>query len=396
MPELSKENIKALTVPEGAREAYLWDSDLASFGIRKFNTGRMSFIVKYRVKGEPKTRKISLGEAPDPTPLAVIRKMREIARDTLARARVGEDIQPKKQVKASELTIVTTGEQIRRYIQERGSDVRPRSLLEIKRHLSRRFEALHTLPLREITRDRIVNEVIRIAKEHGRTEADRARASLSAFFASCIERDLLDANPCVGIKRRAPGKSRERVLTLDELKAVWQACDWDDDYPRIVRLLLLTGQRRLEIADLSWDEIDLDKREIRLPAERCKNGRAHVVPLSDHALAILETIPHRAGRKLLFGTGSGGFSGWSAAKRKLDAKLCDVVAPFVLHDLRRSLATHCADMEFAPPHIIEMALNHHSDTRAGIIQVYQRSNHLKQRRELMEKWGAHIAALAGD
>jgi integrase len=395
MPELSRKSIEALRVPDGAREAYLWCDELPSFGIRAFSGGARRFIVKYRVKGETKQRKVSLGPVPERLSVETIRNMREVARDTLARARVGEDIQPKPQQKAAEPKELMIGDLVTRYLKLRKEDVRPRSYVEIERHLEKRFSGLHDTTVDKLTRREIVDIVDQIAEKHGRAGADRARASLSAFLGWCVERNYIDLNPAIGIKRRAAIVSRDRVLRADELSAVWHACP-DDDYGRIVRLLTLTGCRREEIAGLSWHEIDFEEREIRLPPERCKNARAHTIPLSDPALAILKTVARRHKRELLFGSGEGPFSGWSVAKKRMNARLGDTVKPWTLHDLRRSFATHCSDLDFAPPHIIEMALNHWSGSKAGLVAVYNRAKHDRERRELMKKWGAHIAALVSE
>ena len=147
-----------------------------------------------------------------------------------------------------------------------------------------------------------------------RSAADRARTALSGLFGWAIDRGYLDNNPTLNIRARAQSGARDRVLSEAELAAVWNACDGDDDFSRIVRLLILTGQRRAEIGDLAWPEIDLEKRQIELPETRTKNGSSHIVPLSDEALAILAAIPARHGRDLVFGSGVGGFSGWSKAK----------------------------------------------------------------------------------
>src|SRR3954469_7715220 len=98
---------------------------------------------------------------------------------------------------------------------------------------------------------------------------------------------------------------------------------------------MLTGQRRKEIGDLRWSEIDMTAKTFTLPGERTKNGQAHVVPLSADAMDILRTIPHRNERDLLFGNASGGFAGWSASKARLDGLLGNAVKPWTLHDLRR-------------------------------------------------------------
>ena len=106
-----------------------------------------------------------------------------------------------------------------------------------------------------------------------------------------IDRGYLDTNPTVNIRARAHGGARERVLSEPELAAIWNACDGDDDFSRIVRLLIFTGQRRAEIGDLAWPEVNLEKKQITLPEARVKNARGHVVPLSNEALDNL--IPFR-------------------------------------------------------------------------------------------------------
>jgi integrase len=136
-----------------------------------------------------------------------------------------------------------------------------------------------------------------------------------------------------------------------------------------------------------------------LPAERTKNGRAHDVPLSDAALALLPEA--REDRGLLFGRGSGPFSGWSRCKERLDARIAEAspkgkgLAPWVLHDLRRSFATGLSDLGVAP-HVIEALLNHVSSSasgKAGVAGIYNRGTYAAEKREAIEKWAAHVAAL---
>jgi integrase len=166
-----------------------------------------------------------------------------------------------------------------------------------------------------------------MAQEQGKTAADRAKSALGAFLCWCVERDLISTNPTIGIKRRANGGSRERVLSAEKLVAIWQATDGGTDYHNIIRLLLLTGQRKTEIGGLRWSEIDFAAREINLPAGRVKNKQAHFVPLSDIALDMLRGVVPVYRRDTLFGGAVDGFSGWSKAKALLDEKLGDLVRP---------------------------------------------------------------------
>ena len=161
------------------------------------------------------------------------------------------------------------------------------------------------------------------------------------MFAWAIGEGLAETNPVNGTNKASESKSRERVLSDAELAAIWKAAP-DNDYGRIVKLLMLTAQRREEIGGLAWSEIDKARKLIALPPERTKNSRPHDVPLSDAAMAVLEALLQRVGRALVFGIGKGGYSGWSRSKEALDgaAKL----APWTLHDLRRTAATRMADL----------------------------------------------------
>src|SRR5262249_52908513 len=159
--------------------------------------------------------------------------------------------------------------------------------------------------------------------------------------------------------------------TDKELATLWNSLP-DNDYGRIVRLLILTGCRRDEIGSLRWSEIDRDARLIALPGERTKNGRIHDVPLSKAALEIIDATPRRVDRDFVFGEGKGGFSGWSKAKAALDTQLN--LKPWRLHDLRRTASTRMADAG-VQPHIIEAVLNHISGHKAGVAGVYNRSTY---------------------
>jgi integrase len=185
-------------------------------------------------------------------------------------------------------------------------------------------------------------------------------------------------------------------LSEDELGWIWRACE-DDDHGRIARLLILTGSRREEIGGLKSSEIDRERRQILLPAERCKNGREHLIPLTDEALGLL---PERPG--FIFGRlPSAPFGGWSRSKTKLDADITQAraraglesMAPWRLHDIRRSFVTHISERGFAAPHVCEALINHISGHKGGVAGVYNRASYLSERRQALDKWSAHIRNL---
>src|SRR5262249_14189725 len=181
------------------------------------------------------------------------------------------------------------------------------------------------------------------------------RGALSGFYSWAMQMGLAEANPIIGTKRPKTNEPRERVLDDSELAAIWRACS-DDDYGRIIRLLILTGSRRAEIGDMRWSEINPEKGTWTLPAERSKNGKQLTLPVMPMMREIIDAVPRMATRDALFGRRSKGFTAWSwkESKPALDAR--SGVTGWTVHDIRRSVATKMADIG-VQPHIIEAALN---------------------------------------
>jgi integrase len=187
-------------------------------------------------------------------------------------------------------------------------------------------------------------------------------------------------------------KPRDRVLTLPEIKAVWDACR-DDDYGDIIRLLILTGQRANEIAALRWEEVHDEM--IVLPGERTKNHRAHVVPLSDAAKSILSKRDRD--RRFVFGRDDTGFSGWGNAKKALEARTRPAITErWTPHDIRRSVVTHMAERVGVLPHIIEAVVNHQSGHKDGIAGIYNKATYDREKREALNLWAEHVMTLVED
>jgi integrase len=161
---------------------------------------------------------------------------------------------------------------------------------------------------------------------------------------------------------------------------------------KIIRLLILTGARTDEIAQLEWSEIHLDKREIILPKSRMKNAVAHTIFLSLPVIDILQSVERRKSKRYVFGQTSNFFSGWSKCKARLDRKLGDSIRPWRHHDLRRTLRTNAANLGLAPPLVLEAALGHWGIATPGVVGVYDHYQHDPERRKLMDDWANAVLA----
>jgi integrase len=385
---ITAKSIATLTLPRGKTDVIHFDDDLPGFGYRlrrgSGDTLRKSWIVQYRHLGN--SRRVLLGAGD----VLSVEQARALAKKMLAKVALGEDPQADK-ASRRERDQLSLRLAIVDYLAVKQGEVRPGTLREITRYLTGPyFQPLHRLPLDSITRKLVAGCVVTTQRRHSATVATLARSTLGAFFSWAMTMGLVETNPVIGSAEPKPAQPRSRVLSDDELIAIWNACK-DDDYGRIIRLLILLPCRRAEVGGMCWSEIDPNNATWTIPAARSKNGRAHTLPLMPAALAILESVPHMLERDHLFGSRSNkGFSAWAEGKAALDARTG--INDWVVHDIRRSGATKLADLGIAP-HVIEQILNHQSGHRTGVAGVYNRSSYEREVKQALGLWSDHIRAL---
>ena len=243
------------------------------------------------------------------------------------------------------------------------------------------------------------------AKPRGAAIVGRTAAYGRAAFAWALKRGMVHANPFAHLPVAKSIAKRERVLSDAEIGDVWRAAV-SAPYGTIIRLLILTGQRRGEVAGMTWGELSDDLSTWTIPGERTKNGAVHVVPLSEPARALLrELLPGDINETkrvapdalVLPGAASTPFSGWSKAKAALDRAVADArgasLAPWSVHDLRRTVATGLQRLGVRLE-VTEAVLNHISGSRAGIAGVYQRHDWATEKRAALDAWAANVLAAA--
>ena len=405
--KLDKLSINSLTGPAaGKSEVIYWDQDLPGVGLRVLASGARTWIVRYRVGRQQRVVALGKGAALSPP------EARKQAKPILNMAKVGKDARievTEARSQATDTFIKLAESYIAKAIEPRR---RPNYQRDVRRYLLVDAALLHDLPVAAITRKRIAALLDEMASR-APVAADRCRVALSTLFTWAMRQGLAESNPAAAVPRIVEPKGRERTLSAGELRWVWQATGGPGDFNSIVRLLILTGQRREEVGSAAWSEIDVrvpGKAVWSLPGSRTKNHRPHDVPLSAAALAVLEAHPAREGRSLVFGTGVGGFSGWSKGKAALDARIAacrdnavgrdgpdvgDEPTPWRLHDLRRSVVTHMAEIGIQP-HIIEAVVNHISGHKGGVAGVYNRATYAAEKRAALDRWAEWITgAVAG-
>jgi integrase len=222
-----------------------------------------------------------------------------------------------------------------------------------------------------------------------RSSQNYAFTTFKVFFSWAVRRQYLKSNPLTALKRPNKMVSRERVLSAEEVRTLLDYTLGNRSrFNDVVSLLLLTGQRKSEIADLRWSEVE--EGGLRLPATRTKNKRAHHVPICDMAQELLATID--GGSTFVFGTpeADAPFNGWNRAQLKL---IADTRLPhFTLHDLRRTFATIHARLG-TPIHVTERLLNHASGTVSGVAAVYNRHSYQEEMRSAVARYGSFITGL---
>jgi integrase len=388
--KLDSRSVAALDLPGGKTDVIHFDDDLKGFGyrLRAAAGGKVitSWLVQYRRAGA--TRRLLLG----PGGVLSAEAARAAAKKALARVALGEDPQGDKAERSSKDRLTRFDAMVEEYLAGKQTRVRPATFREIKRYLTGRyFKPLHSMPVDTITRKDIAARLVIISRESGNVTASCARVAISAFFTWSLQMGLVEQNPTIGVIKSKSAEAGTHVLTDSELATLWRACS-DDDFGRVVKLLILTGCRRQEIGGMRWSELDADRGTWTLPSERSKNGRAHTLPLPQQAWEIIESVPRRATRDHLFGVHAGeGFTNWHA-KGDLDLRLGAAVRPYHLHDIRRSVATRMADIG-VQPHIIEQILNHQSGHKRGPAGIYNRSSYEREVRGALALWADHIRSI---
>jgi integrase len=230
----------------------------------------------------------------------------------------------------------------------------------------------------------------------------RTHAALSVFFRWLQTKRRVLRNPCREVSHPSAPPSREHVLSDDEMRWFWCACDAEPLYAPLLRLLLLKGQRLNEIAGMRRTELSDDRTIWTIPSTRTKNHRQHVVPLAPLARELLAGINKDASDLVFTTTGMTPLSGWSRLKRRLDLAMLELarkergaggtIKPWRLHDLRRTAVTGMGNLGIRPD-VIELCVNHISGTRGGVAGTYNRSTLLPERKEAFERWALHVAGI---
>jgi integrase len=387
------------TLKPGAKDSFVWDSKLAGFGVKVTPSGSKVFIFQYRLGGRgAKVRRYTIGKFGPFTPDKARNEAEHLARLVAQ----GTDPQDAKAKHRREVVDLAFDKYVERFDTDYLKREWPASCADARATLDRfAVPVLKSKPLPAIDR-RDIRAVFKPVQGKPAT-ARKLFAILRRLFKFAVAEDDLAASPMAGLEAPSAPASRDRVLEDWEIKLVWQASQkLGSPFGPLVRLLMLTGARREEVAGLSWSELREGAAMWHLPAERAKNGNALDLPLSSLAVQELTAIKGKGDnwprKGLLFSTtGKTPVSGFSRAKARLDAEIAklnnkEALEPWRLHDLRRTLATGMQRLGVRFE-VTEAILNHVSGAKSGVAGVYQRHNWAVEKRTAIEAWACHVAGL---
>ena len=381
---LTELTLRKLSPASGTR-VEVWDEKIPGFGVRVSASGTKSFVLMYYQSGRKK--RVTLGRYP----ILTLAEARALARSTLNRVAHGEEPQSAAS-RQSFLFEQVVEEFIDTYAAQH---YRPSHRNEMARLLRSRFVSKwRGRQISEIGRADVISMVEGVAKDGAPSAANHSLAAIRKLFNWCEDRGLIASNPAAKIKRPAPVLSRDRVLDDAEVVAIWKAtAEIGAPFEHIVRLLLLTAQRRGEVCGMKWSELNFEKATWSIPAERTKSNRAQTLPLSPLAMTVIKSVPnvHDIAVFPARGNDSAHPSGFSKIKRRLDQM--SGVSGWTLHDLRRTAATHMASLGVAP-HVIERILNHTSGLLGGVAGIYNRFQYQPEMRAALDVWASQIERLA--
>ena len=388
--KLTMNVIAGLTCPPGKKDRLVFDEVQAGLAVRVTAAGGKSYLCQYRYGGDKK--RVPLG----PCNGMSLAAAREAAAQIIGEKAKGVDpaAERKAAVAAAKVKAVkdalTLAVLVEDWRQLHLANMKPRYAAEAVRAIHNAFADYLHLPAAAIDRSMVVQVTDAMKRAGSDSMASRTVAYGKACYQWAVKRGSLTVNPFSSLPV-TPTEKRDRVLTDDELAAVWKSSAPATTFGAITRFLILTGQRREEVAGMTWSEISPDLLTWTIPADRAKNEAVHVVPLSAPARSLLEGRERSDGP--VFPGRGGVFNGWSACKERLDT--ASGVEDWRLHDLRRTLATGLQRLGVRLE-VTEAVLNHVSGSRAGIVGVYQRHNWADEKRTALERWGDLVLKLTDE
>lgn len=422
---LTDVSIKKLPLPASRKEVP--DGKITGLYLVLQPSGAKSWALRYRVAGLPK--KLTIGPYPA-IDLATARKRAQEATGDVAGGNdpAAAKVAARAAAKAEREAETDKVERVADLFVERYAKPKTRDWRETKRMLDNEIAPRWKgKRLSQITRANVADLLDEIVDRGAPIRANRVFAQFRKMCNWAIARGIIDRNPCASMSAPSPETQRDRVLSDDEIRLVWKASDasgWP--FGPIVKLLLLTGARRDEVAGMRWTEVDLAARIWTLPEARTKNKRAHEIPLSDDAVTVLTALPRMEKRvqgedgkislrrvDLAFSTtGTTTVSGFSRAKTMIDTAVLELLqkraesagdeadeatAPerWTLHDLRRTFATNLQRIG-VKLEVTEAVLNHVSGSRAGVVGIYQRHDWAEEKRQALDAWARRLKAIVDD
>jgi integrase len=379
--------------PPGKERLEVFDTTFPGLALRVTNRGHKSWSMYPRING----RKVryTIGPYPAFKPADA----RKAASAVLQRIAAGGDPAEEKRARraAAEPDDTSFAAVARRYLKQQvEKNTAPSMYRETARIIEKDVIPFWgRRPIGAIGRRDVSALIDAKALSGAEVQANRVLARLKTLFGWAVSKDLIEKNPCDGLRPPTKERARDRVLSDDEIKLFWVACDeigWP--FGPLFQLLLLSAQRRDEVATMQWSEIDLERRLWSLPREKAKNDQGHDVHLSQ-AAAILAALPRigAAGGYVFTTNARSAVSGFSRAKERLDALMAKAagheIEPWILHDLRRTAATGMARLKIAP-HVVDRVLNHTSGTIRGVARVYNRFEYYDERKAALEAWGRAV------
>lgn len=413
--KLTTARIDAMKCEPGKRDRLVFDDEQKGLAVRVTSSGTKSYLCQYTVAGQ--RRRVPLGSCGavtlDDARKAAAAIMGDVAQARDPAAIRKADVEARRREKERErmtlAVLVDTWKELHLVHK------RERYAGEAVRALKTVFASQWEKPAEDLDRTSVVRVLDGLAKTGSVAMASRTAAYGRACFQWAMKRGSISVNPFATLPAMGAVEKRDRVLVNAECAEIWKATNVvGSPYGPIVRFLMLTGQRKEEVAGMTWDELSADGKTWTIPGSRTKNGAPHIVPLSKQAQDIVEAMPRRKDADdkeipYVFAGDIGVFSGWSKAKTRLDGKVQDArrvaaakagaseeelkevkgLDPWRVHDLRRTLATGLQQLGVRLE-VTEAVLNHISGSRAGIIGVYQRHDWAAEKKAALEAWAAHL------